>query len=184
MSLKDNLHNSTYTSLHGETTMYSGTPIEKASATVPPQFPNACKRVYVAGPISHTSCLSVFEHMRRGINLCCDLLEKGYSPFCPWIDFQFFLNRPFTMEQIKQYSIDWLDASEAILIDVKVFDGSDGTYPWRLSTGTIAEIKRAAELRIPVYYSLEKLLHEMPPTASDSSPPSSDSPTSFETPHP
>jgi len=115
------------------------------------------KRIYVAGPISHPEVNIVLEHIRRGIELSARVLEEGFSPFCPWLDHQFLFHRPFSITRMKRYSMDWLEVCDAVLVCNYTFDGSGDTYRWSESKGTMAEIERATQLGIPVYYSLTDL---------------------------
>jgi hypothetical protein len=109
------------------------------------------KRLYVAGPYSANNVLDVFSNMRKGIRECTEILlrsrDTGWVPFCPWIDYQFCLalrgGEHLSVNEFYAYSMAWLEVSDAVL----VLDG------WENSKGTIAEIKRAAELGIPVFYS-------------------------------
>ena len=110
------------------------------------------KRIYIAGAMSSSSCLQFLENLRRGIRVSAELVLNGYHPFSPFIDFQFFLalrnDEKITIEMIQAYSMAWLEVSEAVL----VLPG------WESSKGTVAEVARAQELGIPVYYSMEELI--------------------------
>ena len=109
------------------------------------------KKVYVAGAMSDPDCIEFMQNLRKGIEVSKDLLLMGYAPYSPFIDFQFFLtcrgDEYITGELIKAYSMEWLEVSDCVL----VLPG------WEDSKGTFAEIARAQELNIPVYYSMEEL---------------------------
>ena len=109
------------------------------------------KRVYVAGPYSADNVISVLNNMREGMRLSTKVLLAGYAPFCPWIDHHFCLmlrnDEELTVEDYYKYSMAWLDVSDAVLL----------LPGWETSTGTLAEIERAKELNIPVYYDFEEL---------------------------
>ena len=83
------------------------------------------------------------------------VLLKGFAPFVPWNDHQFLLmvredlGEKLTLADMYRYSMAWLEASEAVLV----------LPHYQRSKGTLAEIKRAIKLGIPVYYSLEDLVH-------------------------
>ena len=98
------------------------------------------KRVYVAGSYNADNVIKVLSNIKRGTQVCAKLLRKGYVPFCPWLDFQFFWYGDYTVEEIKRYSIGWLEVSDCIYI----LENSEK------SKGTQAEIKKAEELDIPV----------------------------------
>lgn len=108
------------------------------------------KRVYVAGAYSAPDVITVFDNMRRGISFCAKLVTEGYAPFCPWLDYQFALNRPVTLEQYRAYSMAWLEVSDEVWV----------LPHWEQSAGTIAEIKRATELGIPVRFLTESDVNE------------------------
>lgn len=109
------------------------------------------KKIYIAGPMSDGSCINFLANIRKGIRVSVELLLLGYAPFSPFIDFQFFLalrnNEQITGEHIKEYSMEWLEVCDAVLV----------LYDFKNSVGTIAEIAKAMKLEIPIYYSLEEL---------------------------
>jgi len=108
-------------------------------------------KVYVAGPMSGNE-LDYLKNIRRGIRASVELLLKGFVPFSPFIDYPFFLalreGEEITAKQIKSYSLEWLEVCDAVL----VLEG------YEYSEGTQAEIARAVELDIPVFYSMEDLI--------------------------
>jgi len=110
------------------------------------------KRIYLAGSMSDSNCLQFLENLRRGIRVSAQLVLLNYHPFSPFIDFQFFLalrnDEKITDKMIKDYSLSWLAVSDAVLV----------LPDYESRKGTIAEIKRAEELNISVYYSMEELV--------------------------
>lgn len=99
------------------------------------------KRIYVAGAYSADNVIDVMNNVARGQKACADILAEGYAPFCPWLDYQFqFHRQDLTLEHYYNYSMAWLEVAN----EVWVLEG------WEHSKGTIAEIKRARELGIPV----------------------------------
>jgi hypothetical protein len=109
------------------------------------------KRIYVAGSYSSTDYVEIFENMRNGMRVAVEVYLAGYAPFTPWHDHHhFFMLREgekITLENMYTFSLAWLEASDAIL----VLPNSEN------SKGTQAEIVRAKELGIPVFYDLENL---------------------------
>ena len=109
------------------------------------------KRVYIAGPYSANNVLTVFSNMQKGMRMATELMLKGYAVFCPWWDYHAFLqlrdNEEISLEVIQKHSIMWLEVSDCILV----------LPNHHQSKGTLAEIARAEELNIPVYYSMEEL---------------------------
>lgn len=110
-------------------------------------------RVYCAGPYSSDTVMGVFGNMRRGLDLSVKVLEAGYAVFSPWTDYNFLLKQGFSLQTMYNYSMAWLEVSEAVLV---VDEG------WQDSQGTHAEIARAKELGIPVFFCIEELMREIP----------------------
>ena len=122
-------------------------------------------RVYIAGPYSADNVLDVFENMRKGIKLSTRVFEYGFAPFCPWLDYHYSLasNMPFTVDDYYQYSMAWLEVSDAVLL----VDG------WRESRGAMAEVDRAYKLGIPVFGHFAGLLEwSVNPNMADGKKPS------------
>jgi hypothetical protein len=109
------------------------------------------KRVYVAGSYSSNNVINVLNNIRHGVRAATELFLKGYSPFCPWLDFHYQLmlreGEELTVHNYYDYSMAWLEVSDAVY----VLPNSEN------SKGTQAEIKRAMELGIPFYYYMPEL---------------------------
>lgn len=111
------------------------------------------KRVYLAGCYSADNVLDVLKNIGRGEHYAGKLFLAGYSPFCPWHDKDYVIknwNEEFTVKMFYDYCMDWLEVSDCIV----VLSG------YGKSSGTLAEIERAKELNIPIYYNIEKFLNE------------------------
>ena len=110
------------------------------------------KKIYVAGKMSDKDPVTFLMNLNRGIEASKDLVLRGYAVFSPFIDFQYFLalrnGECITGKMIKDVSIAWLEVSDAVLV----------LPDYENSKGTLAEIARAEELGIPIYYSLEELI--------------------------
>ncbi len=108
-------------------------------------------RVYVAGAYSADNVIAVLDNMRRGMRKSTEVFLAGYSPFSPWLDYQFQLmlrdGEKLTVPDYYRYSMAWLEVADAVL----VLPNSEQ------SKGTQAEIARAKELNIPIFYNLEEL---------------------------
>ena len=112
-------------------------------------------KVYVAGRHSDDNVLGVLNNIRRGIQMCKDLLLMGFAPFCPWFDHQYILAmdqfevETVTVGTFQASSMAWLEASDCVLV-----------IPFRAETskGTQSEIARAHEIGKPVFFSVEGLV--------------------------
>ena len=100
-------------------------------------------RVYIADSYEGKTLFETLGNMRRGLVLGYRILKAGYAPFVPWLDWTLSLIGPIEREEYLAYSMAWLEVSEAVL----VVPHSEN------SRGTAAEIARAEELSIPVFYS-------------------------------
>ncbi len=114
------------------------------------------KRIYVAGRLSPVGdrahpVIEYLGNVKNLIRASLDVWFAGYTPFCPALDYQFWfhLNEGefITEAMVKRYSKDWLEVCDAVML----------TPGWRQSKGTLAEIKRAEKLKIPVFESLGEL---------------------------
>jgi len=111
------------------------------------------KRVYVAGPYSADDISDVFENIRKGMRMGVEVFLAGYSPYVPWHDFHHNLmlrdGESLSVDDYYEMSMAWLVVSDAML----VLPG------WQKSKGTIAEMTKATELLIPIYFSLADLIN-------------------------
>ena len=103
---------------------------------------------YVAGPYSAPQIITSLDHMRVGMQVCYDLLKKGFSPFCPWHDFLFSFMGPVTIQEYYEYSISQLRRQESMLV----------LPNWETSKGTNAEIQEAERLGIPIFFTVKDLV--------------------------
>ena len=114
-------------------------------------------RVYVAGPYSRkadgttANIIEALMNMRVGMKASVEVLLNGHVPFCPFLDYQFWLVLPddaeIPMEAIKAYSMEWLRVSEAIVM----------LPGWENSGGCKAELAEAQRLGLRVYWTMEEL---------------------------
>ena len=108
-------------------------------------------RVYVAGAYSADNVVDVLQNIGRGEYVAAKLFAQGFAVFCPWHDKDFCIKLPnenFTVKQFYDYSMAWLEVSEAVYL----------VRGWENSKGVKAEIERARELKIPVFNCLAGLL--------------------------
>ena len=109
------------------------------------------KKVYVAGAISSTSTEQSLRNIRAGILMGAELLNLGYSPYVPHLDYQFNLVQDdihIDVETYYKHDLEWLGLCDCML----VLPG------WENSKGVNAEIDYAHRLNIPTYFSKEQLI--------------------------
>jgi len=101
------------------------------------------KTIYIAGPLTADTLdyLANVRHMAQVASAC---IRRGWAPFCPGIDFVYFLVGPFIPSgpQIKAVSMEWLRRSDAMVM----------IGAWRKSRGCRAELRVAKKMKIPIYY--------------------------------
>lgn len=106
-------------------------------------------RVYVAGRYSDSNIIGCLNNIHDGIRASVEVLKLGHACFCPWLDYQFqFFDKSLTVEDYYRYSMAWLEVSDCVLVIPN----------YENSKGTLAEIERAVELDIPIYYSIVDLM--------------------------
>lgn len=109
------------------------------------------KRVYVAGAYSANNVISVLDNIREGTRWATRILLAGHAPFAPWLDFQFHLmlrdGETLSVDDYYAYSMSWLKVADIVFV----------TPGWEGSKGTLAEIKEAENLGIPVIYSMQDI---------------------------
>ena len=111
-------------------------------------------RVFVAGLYSvdehgeKAGVIEVLRNIERGTRISASLIKEGYDVFCPWLDHMFAFYEPdIGVPDYKRNSMAWLEVSDVVLVI-----SGDG-----VSSGVEAEIKRAYELDIPVYFDIYQL---------------------------
>lgn len=115
------------------------------------------ERVYIAGlltPRGHWSTNPAIDYIincREMAKWGLKALLAGFVPYVPAFDWQFWMvaeGQPITEAMIKRYSKKWLEVCDALVL----------TPGWQKSSGTLAEIKHAEGLGIPVFKSLDELI--------------------------
>ena len=105
-------------------------------------------RVYVAGAISGPTILQGLHNIGRGIRRANMLLRAGFAPFCPHLDYHWAFEGDVSVEQMYASSLAWLESAEALFV---IEEGAMD------SRGVKAEIERAQDIGIPVFWKLEDL---------------------------
>ena len=106
------------------------------------------KMIYVAGPYTprnHSNHMGVFINIARGTKTCAKLATTGrYSPINPWTDWLMTMfEESIPMEIYYAMALEQMRRCDAVLL-------TDG---WNKSSGTIAEVKEAIIMNIPVFIS-------------------------------
>lgn len=108
-------------------------------------------KVYVAGRYSADNVLDVLKNIGRGQRTCARLFQLGFYPYDPWADASFIIHYPhaeFNVQDFRDASMAWLEVSDVVFVDSGNGDGG----------GVDAEIRRAKELKIPIFYHENKLI--------------------------
>jgi hypothetical protein len=107
--------------------------------------------VYVAGAYSANNVMDVLHNMRKGIQWSTTVLKAGMAPFSPWLDYHYVLmddTKTLSVNDFYEYSMEWLTRSDVMFV----------TPEFENSKGTLAEIQKAKELDIPIFYTFDELL--------------------------
>jgi len=115
------------------------------------------KKIYIAGAYSDDNVISVLKNIGRGEYYASLVFQQGFAPFTPWHDKSFVIEhwrKEFTVEQFYEYSLAWLEVSDALFIVPNEY----GLKNWQDSKGTLIEIEKAEEWGIPVFYTIKELI--------------------------
>lgn len=114
-------------------------------------------RIYVAGPL--TGMTGDYWRNIRNMLLCAERVrEKGYSVYIPGLDVLVGIMFPeCDGAAMFENSQPWLDASDAMFL----------CPGWEKSVGTLRELDRAAQRRIPHYCDIDKLAADVPAEIDD-----------------
>lgn len=114
-------------------------------------------RIFISGAMNPTGpgnhAIEYLANVRSGVAAANSLMLAGFVPYCPMIDFQFFLglrdNEEIGVEVIKGCTMSFVEHwAEAVL----VLPG------WEKSCGVRAEVDVAVRCHIPVFYSKTDLV--------------------------
>jgi len=117
------------------------------------------KIAYLAGPMTprgnrsdtQNAAIEYLFNVRDMLAAAVVLIGKGYAPYCPALDMQYFLSlRPGEMiseEIIKDVSIAFLENSDILVL----------LPGWEVSAGCKAEYSKAVELGMPAYYDVKSV---------------------------
>ena len=112
-------------------------------------------KVYIAGAITPTGegnhAIEFLENVREGIHMATYLIKNGLLPFCPMLDFLYFLvviPGTLTSDMIYNLSIAWMKECDAILL----LPNSKNSRGWK------AERRIAKKEGIPIFEYVSDLL--------------------------
>jgi hypothetical protein len=105
-------------------------------------------RACIIGKYNDTDVLSVTRNCRQGHDAAIRLAKLGFAVHDPWLDLHWALVADLPMEFFKANCMAWLEVSNVVL----------ALPSWYRSGGAKAEIDRARELDIPVFYSENDLI--------------------------
>lgn len=102
------------------------------------------KKVYIAGKYNDDDIIKCLANIKLGIQTAVKAIHDGYIPFCPFLDFMFYLvgEKPLTVEEFKAYSMEWVESCDEIWV----------LPNWETSGGTKREIEKAQIMDIRVRY--------------------------------
>lgn len=90
------------------------------------------------------------ENVRVQLDAFKFLLSEGFMPFAPLLLHFYDIVHPISYDECMKYCFEWLESCDYLLR----LEGE--------SKGADAEVARAIELGIPVFYSFQELLKEKP----------------------
>jgi hypothetical protein len=102
-------------------------------------------RIYVAGPYSSSNELGILLNIKRGIDICAELIEMGFAPYCPWLDCLLVISHGVPGNVLFDISVEWMPSAHCLY-------ASPG---WEQSKGAMKELSIADDLHIPVFYNFE-----------------------------
>lgn len=100
------------------------------------------KNIYVVGPYTKGD---VAENVRNAIQAGNNLRALGFTPFVPHLTHFWHLIFPHEIEYWYKYDLEWLELCDAVF-----------RLPGE-SKGADAEVERAKELGLPVFYDYLEL---------------------------
>lgn len=107
-------------------------------------------RIYIAGPYTSGDTA---VNVRKAIEAADVLMRRGFAPYVPHLTHFWHLLFPHAIEDWYALDLEWLEHCHAVL-------RLPGDSP-----GADAEVARATELKIPVYFGMEnfpKLTRSVP----------------------
>jgi len=120
------------------------------------------KTIYIAGPMTprgkrgetDNHAIEYLLNIRDLISAARELIAKGYAPYCPGIDFSYFLSLPdgevISEPAIKGVSMAFLEACDCAVFLPR----------WESSSGCCEEYSRVLELKMPHWFAVAEVPNE------------------------
>ena len=108
---------------------------------------------------TQNAAIEYLLNIRDMVQVAIGLIQKGYAPYCPALDYQYFLSlpnflrtatcygEPITEDGIKAISMAFLEVSDIIVL----------LPGWEASEGCLAEYSRAVEIGMPSFYGVKSV---------------------------
>jgi len=100
---------------------------------------------------THNAAIEYLLNIRDMVQVAIGLIAKGYAPYCPALDYQYFLSLTYgetiTEDAIKSISMAFLEVSDIIVL----------LPGWQASEGCQAEYSRAVEIGMPSFYGVRSV---------------------------
>lgn len=106
------------------------------------------KRIFISGPYTIGD---VAQNVKASMEIANDLINLGYAPFCPHLTHYLHINHAQPYKKWLKIDLAYLIVCDAVL-----------RIPGE-SKGADAEVKKAVELNIPVFYSIKELRTKLKP---------------------
>jgi hypothetical protein len=101
------------------------------------------KKIFIAGPYTLGD---VAQNVKKAMDMANELINRGYAPYCPHLTHFLHMNNWQPYQKWLEIDLIFLEKCDAVLRIPGESKGADG------------EVKRATELNIPIFYSIEDLL--------------------------
>lgn len=120
------------------------------------------KIAYIAGPMTpkgkrtdtENGAIEFLLNIRDLIGAAHALIRKGYAPYCPGLDFQYYLTLPagamISEDAIKGISMAFLEAADCAVFLPR----------WETSRGAEEEYARAIECGMPIFFGVDEVPNE------------------------
>ena len=106
------------------------------------------KRIYIAGALN-ADAVHYIQNLHRMIIWADKIRKQGCGVFIPCLDFlSGLVDGHYNYSDYFDNNQPWMEVADAIFV----------TPGWENSGGTHKEITRAAELDIPVFYTIESFM--------------------------